>query len=118
MTRVPDAMALRRMVRYVVVGAMAWSIVVAMAMAAWGGGRMASPEPAFVLWGVGVFALNHLMRFARWHLMLGAEGYRLPWARSLSIFMAGLALLPTPAKAGVAARSVLLQGEGVPVHVS
>ena len=118
MTRVPDAMALRRMVRYVVVGAMAWSIVVAMAMAAWGGGRMASPEPAFVLWGVGVFALNHLMRFARWHLMLGAEGYWLPWARSLSIFMAGLALLPTPAKAGVAARSVLLQGEGVPVHVS
>jgi len=118
MTRPPDAMALRRMVRYVVAGAMAWSVVVAVAMAAWGGGAMAWPRPAFILWGVAVFAVNHLMRFLRWHLMLGAEGYWLPWARSLAIFMAGLALLPTPAKAGVAARSVLLEDEGVPVHVS
>ncbi|HET7403838.1 MAG TPA: lysylphosphatidylglycerol synthase transmembrane domain-containing protein [Usitatibacter sp.] len=118
MTRPPDAIALRRMVRYVVMGAMAWSIVVAAAMAAWGGTSIAPPSPTFVVWGVAVFALNHLLRFVRWHLMLGAEGYWLPWARSLAIFMAGLALLPTPAKAGVAARSVLLEAEGVPVHVS
>jgi uncharacterized membrane protein YbhN (UPF0104 family) len=64
------------------------------------------------------FGVNHLLRFVRWQLLLRAEGYRVPWWRSLSIFMAGLALLPTPAKAGVAARSVLLQAEGVPVHVS
>jgi glycosyltransferase 2 family protein len=118
MTRPLDAMALRRMVRYVVLGAMAWSLIIIAAMAAWGGGTMALPQPAFILWGVAVFAVNHAMRFVRWHLMLGAEGYRLPWPRSFAIFMAGLALLPTPAKAGVAVRSVLLEREGVPVHVS
>jgi uncharacterized membrane protein YbhN (UPF0104 family) len=117
MTRAPDAMALRRMVRYVVLGAMAWSLVVVAAMAAWGGGAMMLPEPAWVVWGVAVFAVNHAIRFLRWHLMLGAEGYWLPWVRSFAIFMAGLALLPTPAKAGVAVRSVLLEAEGVPVHV-
>jgi uncharacterized membrane protein YbhN (UPF0104 family) len=46
------------------------------------------------------------------------KGTPVPWTRSLAIFMAGLALLPTPAKAGVAVRSLLLLDEGVPGHVS
>jgi glycosyltransferase 2 family protein len=50
--------------------------------------------------------------------MLRSEGYALPLGRSLEAFLAGLALLPTPAKAGVAVRSVLLLEAGVPVHVS
>lgn len=64
------------------------------------------------------FAVSHLLRFVRWHWMLAEEGYVIPAARGLAIFLAGLGLLPTPGKAGVAIRSLLLRREGVPVNVS
>ena len=118
----PDRASLLRLVRLVVVVAMGWSILVAAAMAFWGGEalwlRLAALGPTLPCAAFVLFAANHLLRFARWQLMLRAEGHRVPWRRSLAIFLAGLALLPTPAKAGVAARSVLLLDEGVPGHVS
>jgi len=110
------------MVRWVVVAALAWSLALVAAALAWGGAafaeRLGSIGAPLALATLAAFVANHLLRFARWQMMLRSEGYRVPWARSLSIFLAGLALLPTPAKAGVAARSLLLLGEGVPVHVS
>jgi uncharacterized membrane protein YbhN (UPF0104 family) len=110
------------MVRLVVALAMLWSLAIVVALAVWSAG--AQPQwLGAVGWPLAAatlatFAANHLLRFLRWHLMLRAEGHRVAWRRSLSIFLAGLALLPTPAKAGVAARSLLLLSEGVPVHVS
>ena len=122
MTHAIDAAAARRLVRYVIVVAMAWSVVVLAGIAAWGGdavrARLATIGMPLVFATLATFALNHGLRFVRWHLMLRAERHFVPWRRSLAIFMAGLALLPTPAKAGVASRSVLLLAEGVPAHVS
>jgi uncharacterized membrane protein YbhN (UPF0104 family) len=115
-----DARALARLVRFVVALAMLWSIAVVAGVLLLGdASRPAfSIGPGLAAGAIAVFFVNHGVRFLRWHLMLRAEGHRLPWRRSLAIFMAGLALLPTPAKAGVAARSLLLIPEGVPVHVS
>jgi uncharacterized membrane protein YbhN (UPF0104 family) len=122
MGRALDAMRLRRLVRAVVIAAMAWSIALIALALAWGGeefmARVGAIGPELAGATLAAFALNHALRFVRWQLMLRSEGYRVPWPRSLSIFLAGLALLPTPAKAGVAARSLLLVREGVPVHVS
>jgi len=113
---------IRRLVTIVIILATAWSLALVLAVTFWSddgvGKRLSSIGWPLGLATAACFAANHLLRFLRWQLMLRAEGYRVAWPRSLSIFMAGLALLPTPAKAGVAARSVLLQAEGVPVHVS
>ena len=48
----------------------------------------------------------------RWHWMLGSLGSHVPKMASFAIFMAGLGLLPTPGKIGVAARSLLLERYG------
>lgn len=117
-----DIARAKRLVAFVVVAATLWSLALVLAAGFWGGEALSTQAArisgALVAATVAAFVVNHLLRFVRWQLMLRAEGYRVPWARSLAIFMAGLALLPTPAKAGVAARSVLLSAEGVPVHVS
>jgi uncharacterized protein (TIRG00374 family) len=118
----PNRAAVLRLVRAVVVLGIAWSLVVLLAVLAWGSEALTRPSGAaagaFALATLLSFAANHALRFLRWHMMLRAEGCAPPWRRSLSIFLAGLALLPTPAKAGVAVRSLLLLEEGVPVHVS
>jgi uncharacterized membrane protein YbhN (UPF0104 family) len=118
--QLPERAAVVRLVTWVVVLAMVWSVALLAAMAAWGESyfRAASAGWALVAATLVAFALNHALRFLRWQLLLRAEGVAPPWARSLAIFLAGLALLPTPAKAGVAVRSLLLIQEGVPVHVS
>ena len=64
------------------------------------------------------FVANHLLRFARWQWMLGRLDARVPWPASLAIFMAGLGLLPTPGKAGVAVRSLFLERYGVRLRTS
>ena len=122
MAQAPDPKRLRRLVRVVILGAMVWSLAIVAAAVAWGGGEftasLAAVGPGLAAATVAAFCVSHALRFLRWQLMLRSEGHFVPWPRSLSIFLAGLALLPTPAKAGVAARSLLLLPEGVPVHVS
>jgi glycosyltransferase 2 family protein len=120
MTAPVDPAVVRRWVRYVVVGAMLWSLALAIAVFVFARdeAEAARITPRLVAITAGIFVVNHVLRFIRWHLMLAAEGHWVPWARGFAIFMAGLALLPTPGKAGVAARSLLLLPEGVPVHVS
>jgi uncharacterized protein (TIRG00374 family) len=118
----PDRAAVQRLIRWVIGAAMAWALAVLAAVAAWGGSdlwqglRATGPMLAAVL--LASFAANHALRFLRWQWLLRAEGHRIAWRRSLSIFLGGLALLPTPAKIGVAARTVLLLAEGVPAQVS
>jgi uncharacterized membrane protein YbhN (UPF0104 family) len=72
---------------------------------------------------VGVFGLmvalslslvNYGLRFSRWQLYLHTLGHRIPWPKSLHIYLAGFALTTTPGKAGEAFRSVLLKRHGVP----
>lgn len=57
---------------------------------------------------------NYLLRAGRWRLFGRASGIRVPWWRDLLYYLAGLALTPTPGKAGEAMRLWLLErGEGV-----
>jgi uncharacterized membrane protein YbhN (UPF0104 family) len=111
-----------RYVRIAVWAAIAWVLFLLAGAALWGGERLVERlgEAGWRVAAVtlAVFAASHLLRFVRWHAFLLIEGCRVPRRRSLSIFLAGLALLPTPAKAGVAVRSYLLLREGVPANVS
>jgi uncharacterized membrane protein YbhN (UPF0104 family) len=58
--------------------------------------------------------VNYGLRFSRWQLYLQTLGHRVPWGRSLQIYLAGFALTTTPGKAGEAFRGVLLKRHGVP----
>jgi uncharacterized protein (TIRG00374 family) len=59
-------------------------------------------------------SVNLLLRFGRWQFYLNALGYRVPAWRSAQYFMAGMAFISTPAKAGEALRSLYLKNrEGV-----
>ena len=120
--RVLDRTRVARLAWIVVILAMLWSLGLVVAAATWGGEgareSLGSIGPRLALATLAAFVVNHALRFVRWHLMLRTEGRAPPWPRSLSIFLAGLALLPTPGKAGVAARTVLLADEGVAADVS
>lgn len=91
-----------------------------MAAAWWLGDAAAAILASPAAWAATIAALvvNHLLRFARWHWMLCHGGHHLAPARSLVVFLAGLAFLPTPGKAGVAVRSLLLRRDGVPMDGS
>ncbi len=110
-----------RSVRFVVIACAVW--VAAIVVVALFHGNDIGRSWAAVGWPVVaatsiVFVVNHAIRFARWHWMLCALGMSVPVLRSLAIFMAGLAFLPTPGKVGVAVRSVMLVRMNVPVRVS
>lgn len=62
--------------------------------------------------------MNFLLRFTRWQLFLRALGHRIPWLRSLRIFLSGFALTTTPGKTGEALKGVFLKDYGVPFRES
>jgi uncharacterized membrane protein YbhN (UPF0104 family) len=112
----------QRGVRFVVLAATTWVIILGIAAvvagdrSAWARLERAGPEIATMT--LAAFIANHLIRFVRWQWMLRIVDARVPLFESLSIFLAGLGLLPTPGKIGVAVRSVLLMKYGVPVRRS
>lgn len=112
----------KRLLAQVAIAAAVWAAFLLVAAVWWAGGSVWNTlrDAGWELWlaTAGIFGVNLLLRFVRWHSMLRAEGHRLRATRSLSIFLAGLALLPTPGNAGVAVRSLLLLREGVPANVS
>jgi len=116
------ALRWRRLLTQVAIAATVWAASLLVAALWWAGTSVWDNlrDAGWELWlaTLGLFAAGHLLRFVRWHWMLWMEGYRLRATRSLAVFMAGLALLPTPGKAGVAVRSLLLLRDGVPVNVS
>lgn len=57
--------------------------------------------------------VNYGLRFVRWQHYLTLFGHRIPWLRSLRIYLGGFALTTTPGKAGEALRCVLLLPHGV-----
>jgi len=62
--------------------------------------------------------INFGIRFLRWQWLLGRLDARLPWGRSLWIFLSGLAFTITPGKAGEAVKSVFAARDGVPVRTT
>lgn len=116
------ALRWKRLLAQVAIAAAVWAAILLVAALCWAGGSVWENlrDAGWEIWlaTLGMFAAGHLLRFVRWHWMLWMEGHRLRATRSLAIFMAGLALLPTPGKAGVAVRSLLLLREGVPANVS
>lgn len=116
-----DAHYWRRLAVWTAVLAAAWALALLAAGAWWAGEQFVSlTRIGWGLWTItfSFLAINHALRFARWHWMLRVEGYAIPLGRSLAVYLAGMALLPTPGKAGLAVRSLLLQRDGVPVNVS
>ena len=112
----------RRGVHFVVAAAIVWVVILVIAGILFSDqtavARFERAGPYIAAMTLVAFAANHLLRFARWQWMLVRLGARVSTMASLAIFMAGLGLLPTPGKVGVAARSLLLMRHGVPIRMS
>lgn len=65
--------------------------------------------------GAAVGSIGYLVRFARWHWLVTRLGVEVPVAYNLRVYLAGLALTSSPAKAGETLRSLLLLKFRVPV---
>ncbi|WP_230659424.1 lysylphosphatidylglycerol synthase transmembrane domain-containing protein [Psychrobacter sp. I-STPA10] len=52
---------------------------------------------------------NYILRFIRWQICLGVQGYKVPLINSLGIYLSGFALTTTPGKSGEAIRSYFLK---------
>ncbi|MBN1434347.1 flippase-like domain-containing protein [Candidatus Fermentibacterales bacterium] len=62
---------------------------------------------------------NYFLRFLKWHYFLRRLGIRLPFRRSLHVFLAGFSLTVSPGKLGELVKCVLLrEREGLPVSVT
>lgn len=44
--------------------------------------------------------VNYSLRFVKWHTLLGRLGVQIPWRDNANLFIAGLAMVISPAKAG------------------
>lgn len=123
-TAVPDRAPARttRAVRAIV----AVSLVAALfylALAVWAGWHDLLAALERLGWWIAVAALTGvactIVRFVRWRYLLARCGARrIPVAPALRIYMAGVALTATPAKAGENVRSALLLPWGIPVGTS
>ena len=67
---------------------------------------------------LGLTVVNMFLRFLRWRHFVALQGYDIPFAAHLRIYISGYALTPTPAKTGEALRSVFLKDYHVPYRVS
>jgi uncharacterized protein (TIRG00374 family) len=107
------ARGLRALILSVVAAAVGY-----LAFSLWGGWQDVLAALRQVSWPVLLLLLllslvNYGLRFARWQHYLSLFGHRVPWLRSLRIYLGGFALTTTPGKAGEALRCVLLQPLGV-----
>jgi glycosyltransferase 2 family protein len=60
--------------------------------------------------------IGYGFRFAKWEIFLRALSIRIPWTKSLSIFLSGLSMAVTPGKAGEVLKSFLLREKaGIPI---
>jgi len=60
--------------------------------------------------------LNYLIRFVKWHFLLGSAGIQIKKTFSFSVFMAGLAGTLSPGKSGEFIKPLLLnQKKGIPI---
>jgi glycosyltransferase 2 family protein len=67
---------------------------------------------------LGLTLVNMFLRYLRWRYFIAQQGYDIPFAAHMRIYISGYALTPTPAKTGEALRSVFLADYHVPYRVS
>lgn len=80
------------------------------------GNRLAHLDWRYLPLILALTLLNYGLRFLKWHYYLGVIGSILPWRQSLEIFLAGLAMVMTPGKAGELLKAYLLkQRNGTPM---
>ncbi|MEC7838621.1 MAG: lysylphosphatidylglycerol synthase transmembrane domain-containing protein [Chlamydiota bacterium] len=60
-----------------------------------------------------ITCMSIFFRFSRWNYFLHTLGHKVPWLKSLKIYVTGFSLTTTPGKAGEALRSVFLIDYGV-----
>ncbi len=104
MAGAPGGELLARFRRWVLWG-LAAGIVLYLAGSLWAGlGEMGGELERFAWWlAVPVLLLtcaNYGLRFLKWHFFLGRLGIRVPWRDNLLFFVAGLAMVISPGKAG------------------
>jgi uncharacterized membrane protein YbhN (UPF0104 family) len=68
--------------------------------------------------GVLIASLAYALRFLRWRFLLRRFGHVIPDLHHFAVYVAGLALTPSPGKLGETLRSALLLPWGVPVEES
>ncbi|MFT5584587.1 MAG: hypothetical protein ACI9VR_002172 [Cognaticolwellia sp.] len=87
----------------------------------WAGLRDVQNELANFSWWLAIPVLlltvvNYGLRFVKWHYLLGQLQARVPWKENLRIFIAGLAMVISPAKAGELLKPYLVSKRtGVPM---
>lgn len=73
------------------------------------GGRLQSFSWILLLPVLGLTLTNYLLRFAKWHYLLGRTGARVAPGHSLLVFLSGLSMGITPGKIGELLKSYLLK---------
>jgi uncharacterized membrane protein YbhN (UPF0104 family) len=74
--------------------------------------------PAFAA-ALGLSFGNYLIRFVKWHYLLGVVGVSVPRGESFAVFLASFVLTVTPGKVGEVLKSFLLErSRGIPVAVT
>ena len=87
----------------------------------WAGLQDVENELANFSWWLAIPVLlltvvNYGLRFVKWHYLLGQLQARVPWKENLRIFVAGLAMVISPAKAGELLKPYLVSKRtGVPM---
>ena len=83
------------------------------------GNQLAHFPLTHVIAALGLAAANYGLRLLRWIYYLRVLGIAVPWSINILVFLSGLAMSITPAKAGELLKSYLLRDRaGVPVAKS
>lgn len=103
--------------RYVVLAALAFAVLFAVAAVVVGGketlSRMAAVTPTLVVGMLALSLVNYALRFIRWQVFGLKLGIDVAWRISALYYVAGLSMAATPGKMGEALRLWLLrQGHG------
>ena len=83
------------------------------------GNQLAHFPLTHLIAALGLAAANYVLRLLRWSYYLKVLGIGVPWGINILVFLSGLAMSITPAKAGELLKSYLLRDRaGVPVAKS
>ncbi len=102
--------------------AVALATVGYVAYALWRGWSETATELASFLWPIyvpvlGLTLLNYGLRYLKWHYLLGRLGIHVPHRTNVWIFVTGLAMVISPAKAGEVVKPWLVRVcTGAPIH--
>ena len=102
-----------------------WAIVAGMVLylggSIWAGAEAVGSELARFAWWMavpvlGLTLVNYGLRFVKWHYLMRVLGVEIGWREDLRIFVAGLSMVISPAKAGEVLKPWLVSKRtGVPM---